>query len=78
MSTHNLVETRRRLSDRRLKDEVVDIDRREGSRRAIIEEFRRRIATRRKSGETVVGVERRENKGRRIEEIEKVADLGRD
>ena len=78
MSTHNLVETRRKLSDRRLKDEVVDIDRREGSRRAIIEEFRRRIATRRKSGETVVGVERRENKGRRIEEIEKVADLGRD
>ena len=78
MSTHNLVETRRKLSDRRLKDEVVVIDRREGSRRAIIEEFRRRIATRRKSGETVVGVERRENKGRRIEEIEKVADLGRD
>ena len=78
MSTHSLVETRRKLSDRRLKDEVVDIDRRKGSRRAIIEEFRRRIATRRKSGETVVGVERRENKGRRIEDIEKVAELGRD
>jgi hypothetical protein len=78
MSTHSLVEKRRKLSDRRLKDEVADIDRRKGSRRAIIEEFRRRIATRRKSGETVVGIERRENKGRRIEDIEKVADLGRD
>ena len=78
MSTHSLVETRRKLSDRRLKDEVVDIDRREGSRRSIIEEFRRRIATRRKSGETVVGIERRENKGRRTEDITTIAELDRD
>ena len=78
MSTHKSVETRRLLSDRRLKDEVVEQDRRMGSRRAIIEEFRRRIATRRKSGETVVGIERRQNNGRREEDISKVAELGRD
>ena len=66
MSMHKIVEKRRLLSDRRLKDEVVNVDRREGSRRAIIEEFRRRMEDRRKQ-EMVVGIERREGGDRRDE-----------
>jgi hypothetical protein len=61
---HKIVEKRRLLSDRRLKDEVVDLDRRKGSRRAIIEEFRRRMRERREQ-EIVVGVERRKDGDRR-------------
>lgn len=64
MSMHKIVEKRRLLSDRRLKDEVVDLDRRKGSRRAIIEEFRRRMEERRQK-EMVVGVERRKDRDRR-------------
>ena len=63
---HKIVEKRRLLSDRRLKDEVVNVERREGSRRAIIEEFRRRMEDRRKQ-EMVVGIERREGGDRRDE-----------
>ena len=66
MSMHKIVEKRRLLSDRRLKDEVVNVERREGSRRAIIEEFRRRMEDRRKQ-EMVVGIERREGGDRRDE-----------
>jgi hypothetical protein len=61
---HKIVEKLRLLSDRRLKDEVVDLDRRKGSRRAIIEEFRRRMKERREQ-EIVVGVERRKDGDRR-------------
>jgi hypothetical protein len=64
MSMHKIVEKRRLLSDRRLKDEIVDLDRRKGSRRAIIEEFRRRMKERREQ-EIVVGVERRKDGDRR-------------
>jgi len=64
MSMHKIVEKRRLLSDRRLKDEIVDLDRRKGSRRAIIEEFRRRMRERREQ-EIVVGVERRKDGDRR-------------
>lgn len=64
MSMHKIVEKRRLLSDRRLKDEVVDLDRRKGSRRAIIEEFRRRMKERREQ-EIAVGVERRKDGDRR-------------
>ena len=66
MSTHKIVEKRRLLSDRRLIDEVVEMDRRVGSRRAIIEEFRRRMKERRQK-EMVVGIERRDGSDRRDE-----------
>ena len=64
MSMHKIVEKRRLLSDRRLKDEVVDIDRRKGSRRAIIEEFRRRMRERREQ-DIIVNAERRKGEDRR-------------
>ena len=63
---HKLVETRRLLSDRRLRDEIVEKDRRVSSRRAALAELQRRVENRRKE-ELVVGNERRERKrkGRR-------------
>lgn len=64
MSTHKIVEKRRLLSDRRLKDVVVEQDRRIGSRREIIEEFRRRMRERREQN-IIVNVERRKNEDRR-------------
>ncbi len=66
MSIHKIVEKRRLLSDRRLKDEVVEIERRSITRREIIEEFRRRMEERRQK-EMVVGIERREGGDRRNE-----------
>jgi len=63
---HKLVETRRLLSDRRLRDEIVEKDRRVSSRRAALAELQRRVENRRNE-ELVVGNERRERKrkGRR-------------
>ena len=62
MSMHKIVEKRRLLSDRRLKDEVVEIERRSITRREIIEEFRRRMDTRRQED---IPVEEDKRKGDR-------------
>lgn len=62
MSMHKIVGKRRLLSDRRLKDEVVEIERRSITRREIIEEFRRRMDTRRQED---IPVEEDKRKGDR-------------
>ncbi|MEK9695147.1 MAG: hypothetical protein VW270_05240 [Candidatus Poseidoniales archaeon] len=69
MSMHKIVERRRLLGDRRLRDEIVEVERREGTRREIIEEFRRRMDIRRTQNISV-GTERRLNSGRRVDDKE--------
>lgn len=69
MSMHKIVERRRLLGDRRLRDEIVEVERREGTRREIIEEFRRRMDIRRTQNISV-GAERRLNSGRRVDDNE--------
>ena len=69
MSMHKIVERRRLLGDRRLRDEIVEVERREGTRREIIEEFRRRMDIRRTQNISV-GAERRLNSGRRVDDKE--------
>lgn len=66
---HKIVERRRLLGDRRLRDEIVEVERREGTRREIIEEFRRRMDIRRTQNISV-GTERRLNSGRRVDDKE--------
>lgn len=66
---HKIVERRRLLGDRRLRDEIVEVERREGTRREIIEEFRRRMAIRRTQNISV-GAEKRLNSGRRVDDNE--------
>ena len=69
MSMHKIVERRRLLGDRRLRDEIVEVERRGGTRREIIEEFRRRMDIRRTQNISV-GAERRLNSGRRVDDNE--------